>query len=137
MTIRHLIKNYYISIDKNVTLDSLDNAIVNIDMLTNSNGIISVVANEEKYNRWLKDNICITVQELKNGKLEGAISKEKIIFFKNNRIYVKTIKETDSNNIGTDNILLRNVKEFEVNIKGKLIYYKIVMRDGEVRIRCV
>lgn len=67
----------------------------------------------------------------------GKSIKKKIIYKKDNNLLVKTLINDDLDTSTGNNILLKNVKEFNVLQKGKLIYFEIVTNNEEKRIRCI
>ena len=69
--------------------------------------------------------------------LEKNYYKIKSIYLNNNKLMISTINH-DSNGISSgQNVILNNVKEFNVYIKEALIYFEIITDSGESRIRCI
>ena len=59
------------------------------------------------------------------------------IYKKDSNLMVKTLINDDLDTSAGNNILLKNVKEFNVLQKGQLIYFEIVTNNEEKRIRCI
>ena len=69
--------------------------------------------------------------------LEKNYYKIKSIYLNNNKLMISTINH-DSNGVSSgQNVILNNVKEFNVYIKEALIYFEIITDSGESRIRCI
>ena len=69
--------------------------------------------------------------------LEKNYYKIKSIYLNNNKLMISTINH-DSNGMSSgQNVILNNVKEFNVYIKEALIYFEIITDSGESRIRCI
>lgn len=129
------IGNYFINVDKCYSEDSFDNALLNIDTLCNSNGIISIEENKvftDKSNKDIKsNNIVITFKDIdKNIKI-------KIIYLQNEKLMLRTLNYTgDILSVG-NNTLLHEVSSFNVKRKKNLIYYYIENKENKLRGRCI
>lgn len=118
-------KEYVLYINKSTELDNLDNCLINIDNILRSNYVTAI--NIER------DKIEVVSKLVHNGKS----IKKKIIYLKDNNLMVKTLINDDLDTSTGNNILLKNVKEFNVLKKGELIYFEIVTKSEEKRIRCI
>lgn len=129
------IENYFFNIDECYAKDKFDNALLNLDAICNSNGIISIEENKVFTDNLTKDikskNIVVTFMDI-NKK-----TKVKIIYLKDEKLMVRTINyETDVVSVG-DNIMLDKIKDFQVKRKKNLIYYYIESNVAGVRGRCI
>ena len=103
--------DYFINLDRCYNDDRFDNALLYIDTLCNSNGIISIEENEE-----------VSV---------------KIIYLRDNNLKVRTLNyKEDTVSVG-DNTLLDKVISFKVRTKKNLVYYYIENKESKVRGRCI
>lgn len=118
-------KEYILYIDKSAELDNLDNCLINIDNIMRDNYITGINIEVDK--------IEVISKLVHNGKS----IKKKIIYKKDSNLMVKTLINDDLDMSTGNNILLKNVKEFNVFRKGKLVYFEIVTNDEEKRIRCI
>ncbi|SCJ54637.1 Uncharacterised protein [uncultured Clostridium sp.] len=118
-------KEYILYINKSSELDNLDNCLINIDNIIRDNYITDINIEGNK--------IEVMSKLVHNGKS----IKKKIIYKKDNNLLVKTLINDDLDTSTGNNILLKNVKEFNVLQKGKLIYFEIVTNNEEKRIRCI
>lgn len=118
-------KEYILYIDKSTELDNLDNCLINIDNIIRDNYITAI--NIER------DKIEVISKLVHNGKS----IKKKIIYKKDSNLMVKTLINDDLDASTGNNILLKNVKEFNVFQKGELVYFEIVTNNEEKRIRCI
>ena len=129
------IGNYFINVDKCYSEDSFDNALLNIDTLCNSNGIISIEENKvftDKSNKDIKsNNIVITFKDIdKNIKI-------KIIYLQNEKLMLRTLNYTGGILSVGNNTLLNEVSSFNVKRKKNLIYYYIENKENKLRGRCI
>lgn len=118
-------KEYVLYINKSTELDNLDNCLINIDNILRSNYVTAINIEGDK--------IEVVSKLVHNGKS----IKKKIIYLKDNNLMVKTLINDDLDTSTGNNILLKNVKEFNVLKKGELIYFEIVTKSEEKRIRCI
>ena len=129
------IGDYFINIDKCYSEDKFDNALLNIDTICNSNGIISIEENKVFTDKLTKDiksnNIVVTFKDINEN------IKIKIIYLQNEKLMVRTLNYNgDMLSVG-DNTILDKVKKFQVKRKKNLIYYYIENKESKVRGRCV
>ena len=129
------IEDYLLNINRCYDEDKFDNALLNIDAIINSNGIISIEENKvfiERFGEDIKsDNIVVTFKGLDN---KDTI---KIIYLKNQKLMVKTLNYEEGSLLIGDNVLLDNINNFEVIKKEKLIYYYIESKSVGIRGRCI
>ena len=129
------IGNYFINVDRCYSEDKFDNALLNIDTLCNSNGIISIEENKVFIDKITKDiksnNIVITFKDINEN------IKIKIIYLQNEKLMVRTLNYDGGILSVGDNIILDKVKNFQVKPKKNLIYYYIENKDSKVRGRCI
>lgn len=129
------IKDYFINIDICYSEDKFDNALLNIDAICNSNGIVSIKENKvftDKLTNDIKsDNIVVTFKDI-----NGEISI-KIIYLKDERVVVRTLNYNGEIVSIGDNTLLDNIKDFQVIRKENLIYYYIENKSSKLRGRCI
>lgn len=118
-------KEYFIYIDKIAELDNLDNCMINIDNILRDNYITTI--NSEN------NQIEVVSKLVHNGKT----IKKKIIYKKDNTLMVKTLINDELDTSIGNNVLLKNVENFQVLRKGELIYFDITTTKGEKRIRCI
>lgn len=118
-------KEYILYIDKSIELDNLDNCLINIDNIIRDNYITAINIEGDK--------IEVIYKLVHNGKSV----KKKIIYKKDSNLMVKTLINDDLDMSTGNNILLKNVKEFNVFQKGELVYFEIVTNNEEKRIRCI
>ncbi|MBC5627506.1 type II secretion system protein [Clostridium sp. NSJ-6] len=118
-------KQYILYINKSTELDNLDNCLINIDNIIRDNYITDINIEGDK--------IEVVSKLVHNGKSV----KKKIIYKKDSNLMVKTLINDDLDTSAGNNILLKNVKEFNVLQKGELIYFEIVTNNEEKRIRCI
>lgn len=129
------IQDYFVNIDKCYFEDKFDNALLNIDTICNSNGIVSIEENVTFTDKLTKDikskNIVVTFKD-KNERL-----KIKIIHLNDEKLMVRTLNyESGIVSVG-NNIMLDNVNNFDVIKKENLIYYSIKIKKSGVRVRCI
>ena len=129
------IGDYFVNIDRCYGEDKFDNALLNIDTICNSNGIISIDENKVFIDKLTNDiksnNIVVTFKDI-NEKV-----KVKIIYLKNEKLMVRTLNyDADKISVG-DNIILDKVKSFQVKRKKNLVYYYIENKESKVRGRCI
>ena len=127
--------DYFINLDRCYNDDRFDNALLYIDTLCNSNGIISIEENKvftDKLTSDIKsDNIVVP---LKNINEEVSV---KIIYLRDNNLKVRTLNyKEDTVSVG-DNTLLDKVISFKVRTKKNLVYYYIENKESKVRGRCI
>lgn len=124
------IRDYFVNIERCFLEDKFDNALLNMDTICNSGGIVSIKINEP-FKDIKSNNITINYTDI-NGNL-----KIKIIYLKGENLMVRTLNyESDTLSVG-DNVILDNINEFEVIEKENLIYYRIgSLKYGE-RVRCL
>lgn len=129
------IENYIININKSYYEDKFDNALLNIDTIVNSNGIVSIEQNKNFTGKFngdiISDNLVVTFKEENNNLTT------KIIYLKNEKLMVKTLNYEDEILFVGDNVLLNNIKTFSVRKKENLIYYYIESKDSGIRGRCI
>lgn len=118
-------KQYILYINKSTELDNLDNCLINIDNIIRDNYITDINIEGDK--------IEVVSKLVHNGKSV----KKKIIHKKDSNLMVETLINDDLDTSAGNNILLKNVKEFNVLQKGELIYFEIVTNNEEKRIRCI
>lgn len=118
-------KEYILYIDKSAELDNLDNCLINIDNIMRDNYITGINIEVDK------------IEVISKLVHNGRSIKKKIIYKKDSNLMVKTLINDDLDMSTGNNILLKNVKEFNVFRKGKLVYFEIVTNDEEKRIRCI
>ena len=107
-----IIGDYCNNSEESILEDNFDNAMLNLDNLING---------------YLVSDI----------KVENNYYKIKSIYLNNNKLMISTINH-DSNGMSSgQNVILNNVKEFNVYIKEALIYFEIITDSGESRIRCI
>ena len=105
--------------------DNFDNAMLNLDNLINGYLVSDIKVENNK----------ITIKY--DVDLEKNYYKIKSIYLNNNKLMISTINH-DSNGMSSgQNVILNNVKEFNVYIKEALIYFEIITDSGESRIRCI
>ena len=129
------IGDYFINIDRCYSEDKFDNALLNIDAICNSNGIISIDENKAFTDKLTNDiksnNIVVTFNDI-NEKV-----KVKIIYLKNEKLMIRTLSyDEDTVTVG-DNAILDKVKSFQVKRKKNLVYYYIENKESKVRGRCI
>ena len=129
------IGDYFINIDRCYSEDKFDNALLNIDAICNSNGIISIDENKAFTDKLTNDiksnNIVVTFKDI-NEKV-----KVKIIYLKNEKLMIRTLSyDEDTVTVG-DNSILDKVKSFQVKRKKNLVYYYIENKESKVRGRCI
>jgi hypothetical protein len=112
-------------ITKSTELNNLDNCLINIDNIFRNNYITDIN---------IKSNEVEVVSKLAHS---SKSTKKKIIYIKDNNLKVKTLVNDESDIDVGNNILLKNVKEFNVFKKDKLIYFEIITISKERRIRCI
>ena len=129
------IGNYFINVDRCYSEDKFDNALLNIDALCNSNGIVSIEENKVFIDKITKDiksnNIVITFKDINEN------IKIKIIYLQDEKLMVRTLNYDGGILSVGDNIILDKVKNFQVKPKKNLIYYYIENKDSKVRGRCI
>lgn len=126
--------NYDEALNKSLRLSTLDNAMINIDILCNSPLIIEHEANSIEYKTRFGENILISYWE----SYSGGIINEKLVYLSGEELKVRTYRIINGNKEErTTNVLLKDVSEFKVIIKDKLIYYKIKTKYGGKRVRCI
>lgn len=135
LSIVFIIENYFISLESCYRDDKFDNALLYIDTLCNSNGIISIEENKiftEKLTKDIKsNNIVVTTKEINEDR------SVKIIYLKDNNLKVRTLNYKGKNVTVGDNILLDKVNEFNVKRKKNLVYYYIKNNEYKLRGRCI
>ena len=129
------IGDYFINIDRCYSEDKFDNALLNIDAICNSNGIISIDENKAFTDKLTNDiksnNIVVTFKDI-NEKV-----KVKIIYLKNEKLMIRTLSyDEDTVTVG-DNAILDTVNSFQVKRKKNLVYYYIENKESKVRGRCI
>lgn len=129
------IGNYFINVDRCYSEDKFDNALLNIDTICNSNGIISIEENKvftDKLTSDIKsDNIVVTFKDINE---EVTV---KIIYLRDKNLKVRTLNYKGDNVSVGDNTLLDKVMSFQVKRKENLIYYYIENKESKVRGRCI
>lgn len=106
---------------------NFDNAMLNLDNNINGYLVSTIDAN-------INDDI-VTVKYVTD--IKNNYYKIKNIYYKNNKLMVSTDNFDSDGYSKGENVILNNVKEFNVYKKGNLIYYEIIMNSGESRIRCI
>lgn len=129
------IEDYFINIDRCYFEDKFDNALLNIDSICNSNGIVSIESNVKFTEKITKDikgnNIVVTF------KNENQKEKIKIIHLNDEKLMLRTLNyETSIVTVG-NNVILDDVNSFEVIKKENLVYYSIKTKKSGIRIRCI
>ena len=129
------IGNYFINVDRCYSEDKFDNALLNIDTICNSNGIISIEENKVFIDKLTKDiksnNIVVTFKDINEN------IKVKIIYLQNEKLMVRTLNyDGDMLSVG-DNTILDKVNKFQVKRKKNLIYYYIENKESKVRGRSI
>lgn len=119
------VKEYILYINKNIELDNLDNCLINIDNILRNNYITSINIGENK------------IEVLSKLVHNGKSIKKKVIYKKDDNLMVKTLINNDLDTSTGNNILLKDVKVFNVFEKDKLIYFEIITTGEEKRIRCI
>lgn len=129
------IKDYFINIDMCYSEDKFDNALLNMDSICNSNGIVSIEENKVFTDKLTNDiksnNIVVTFKDV-NEKITI-----KIIYLKDERVVVRTLNYDGAIVTVGDNTLLDKVKDFQVIRKKNLIYYYIENNSSKSRGRCI
>lgn len=129
------IGNYFINVDICYSEDKFDNALLNIDTLCNSNGIISIEENKVFIDKITKDiksnNIVITFKDINEN------IKIKIIYLQNESLMVRTLNYDGRVLTIGNNIILDKVNNFQVKRKRNLIYYYIENKENKIRGRCI
>ena len=129
------IGNYFINVEKCYSEDKFDNALLNIDAICNSNGIISIEENKiftDKVNKDIKsNNIVITFKDIKEN------IKIKIIYLQNEKLMLRTLNYDGGILSVGNNTILDKVDDFKVKRKKNLIYYYIENKENKVRGRCI
>ena len=129
------IGNYFINVEKCYSEDKFDNALLNIDSICNSNGIISIEENKlfvDKLNKDIKsNNIVITFKDIKEN------IKIKIIYLQNEKLMLRTLNYDGGILSVGNNTILDKVDDFKVKRKKNLIYYYIENKENKVRGRCI
>lgn len=129
------IGNYFINVDRCYSEDKFDNALLNIDTLCNSNGIISIEENKVFIDKITKDiksnNIVITFKDINEN------IKIKIIYLQNESLMVRTLNYDGKVLTIGNNIILDKVNNFQVKRKRNLIYYYIENKENKIRGRCI
>ena len=129
------IGNYFINVDRCYSEDKFDNALLNIDTLCNSNGIISIEENKVFIDKITKDiksnNIVITFKDINEN------IKIKIIYLQNESLMVRTLNYDGRVLTIGNNIILDKVNNFQVKRKRNLIYYYIENKENKIRGRCI
>ena len=124
------VKDYLNKVDKGVMLEKFDNAMLNIDIICNKASIVSIDGNVTA--ALCKGNN-IVIQYIENNE-----EIKKTIYLNGNRLMVNTVVIKNGYNVDEgNNVILSNVENFEVNKKGKLIYYTIEIKNSGERIRCI
>ena len=120
-----IIGDYCNNSEESILEDNFDNAMLNLDNLINGCLVSDIKVENNK----------ITIKY--DVDLEKNYYKIKSIYLNNNKLMISTINH-DSNGISSgQNVILNNVKEFNVYIKEALIYFEIITDSGESRIRCI
>ncbi|WP_297713266.1 type II secretion system protein [Clostridium sp.] len=132
------IGNYFINVDRCYSEDKFDNALLNIDALCNSNGIVSIEENKVFIDKTTNDiksnNIVITFKDIKEN------IKIKIIYLQNDKLMVRTLNYDGGILTVGNNTILDKVYDFQVKRKKNLIYYYIENKENKenkVRGRCI
>ncbi|EKY26981.1 prepilin-type N-terminal cleavage/methylation domain-containing protein [Clostridium celatum] len=124
------VKDYLNKVDKGVMLEKFDNAMLNIDIICNKASIVSIDGNVTAA---LGKGNNIVIQYIENNE-----EIKKTIYLNGNRLMVNTVVIKNGYNVDEgNNVILSNVENFEVNKKGKLIYYTIEIKNSGERIRCI
>lgn len=120
--------NQYLADTKvSITDNNFDNAMLNLDNTINGYMVSNIECDE--------NNKKITVKY--ETDIEKNYYKLRTIYQNNNKLMLSTTNyDVDGLSKG-ENVILNNIKEFNVYKKGKLIYYEIIMDSGESRIRCI
>ena len=120
-----IIGDYCNSSEKSILENNFDNAMLNLDNLINGYLVSDIKVENNK----------ITIKY--DVDLEKNYYKIKSIYLNNNKLMISTINY-DSNGVSSgQNVILNNVKEFNVYTKEALIYFEIITDLGESRIRCI
>lgn len=120
-----IIGDYCNNSEERILEDNFDNAMLNLDNLINGYLVSDIKVENNK----------ITIKY--DVDLEKNYYKIKSIYLNNNKLMISTINH-DSNGMSSgQNVILNNVKEFNVYIKEALIYFEIITDSGESRIRCI
>ena len=120
-----IIGDYCNNSKESILEDNFDNAMLNLDNLINGYLVSDIKVENNK----------ITIKY--DVDLEKNYYKIKSIYLNNNKLMISTINH-DSNGMSSgQNVILNNVKEFNVYIKEALIYFEIITDSGESRIRCI
>lgn len=127
------IKEYNEVTNKIIYMNKLDNCLLNIDVLCNSNGIKDI-RYEPIYGNGIRgDSIVITYYE--NYKEEYI--KDKVIYLLNDKIMVKTLEGKNRLDETGNNVLIDNITSFKVYMKENLIYFYIKTKLGDEITRCI
>ena len=120
-----IIGDYCNNYEESILEDNFDNDMLNLDNLINGYLVSDIKVENNK----------ITIKY--DVDLEKNYYKIKSIYLNNNKLMISTINH-DSNGMSSgQNVILNNVKEFNVYIKEALIYFEIITDSGESRIRCI
>lgn len=132
------IRDYTDNVELSFRNDKLDNSLLNFDVVSNCNGIISIESN-------YKFDSIYQASDIKGDNIfvKSKVSEEsediklQIIYLKNDRIMLRTLNYIGLNLRVGNNVLVDNVESFKVNKKANLIYYYIKSKEGDIRIRCI
>ena len=120
-----IIGDYCNSSEKSILENNFDNAMLNLDNLINGYLVSDIKVENNK----------ITIKY--DVDLEKNYYKIKSIYLNNNKLMISTINYDSNGASSGQNVILNNVKEFNVYTKEALIYFEIITDSGESRIRCI
>ena len=120
-----LVGNYIKISEESIVENSFDNALLNLDNIIN--GYLVSNINTE-------DNKIIIKYDI---DIEENFYKIKKIYLNNKKLMVETNNYDSDGFSKGNNVILNNVREFNVYVKDNLIYYKITLCSGESRIKCI
>lgn len=120
-----MINDYYKNSQQNILEDNFDNAMLNLDNIINGYLVSDIKTEGNKI--IIKYNL----------DLEKDYYKIRTIYLSNNKLMIATTNYDSKGISNGQNVLLNNVKEFNVYTKEALIYFEIITDLGESRIRCI
>ena len=120
-----VINDYCSNSKESILEDNFDNAMLNLDNIINGYEVSDIKA---------ENNQIIIKYDL---DFEKDYYKIRKIFFSRNKLMVSTINQYNMGIRSGKNVILNNVKEFNVYTKKSLIYFEIITELGESRIRCI
>ena len=120
-----VINDYCSNSKESILEDNFDNAMLNLDNIINGYEVSDIKA---------ENNQIIIKYDF---DFEKDYYKIRKIFFSSNKLMVSTINHDSKGISSGKNVILNNVKEFNVYTKKSLIYFEIITELGESRIRCI